>query len=135
PLAQKERFSGVVSGGMSYADLPGKSAPELNAMFNWKNEAGTLGLIVQGFAEKRYIRRDSVSRFAYSGGSGWDVINTATMKGITDQSLAGTGLKAADLNGVRIPGSMSMEYVEGVRDRKGGMMSLEFKPNNDLDVT
>ncbi|MFL6675058.1 MAG: TonB-dependent receptor [Massilia sp.] len=135
PLTQKERFSGQVSGGVSYADLPGKSAPDLNAMFNWKNEAGTFGVIVQGFAEKRYIRRDSVSRFAYSGGSGWDVINTATMKGITDESLAGTGYKAADLNGVRIPGSMSMEYVEGVRDRKGGMMSVEFKPNSDLDIT
>jgi iron complex outermembrane receptor protein len=135
PLAQKERFAGTVSGGMSYADLPGKSAPDLNAMFNWKNEAGTFGVIVQGFAEKRYVRRDSVSRFAYSGGSGWDVINTATMKGITDESLAGTGYKAADLNGVRIPGSMSMEFVEGVRDRKGGMFSMEFKPNQDLDVT
>jgi iron complex outermembrane receptor protein len=135
PLAQKERLSGVISGGVSYADLPGKSAPDLNASVNWKNEAGTFGFIAQGFAEKRYIRRDSVSRFAYSGGSGWDVINTATMKGITDASLAGTGYKAADLNGVRIPGSMSMEFVEGVRDRKGGMLSLEFKPNNDLDVT
>jgi iron complex outermembrane receptor protein len=135
PLTQKERFSGQVSGGVSYADLPGKSAPDLNAMFNWKNEAGTFGVIMQGFAEKRYIRRDSVSRFAYAGGSGWDVINTATMKGITDESLTGTGYKAADLNGVRIPGSMSMEFVEGVRDRKGGMMSVEFKPNSDLDIT
>ena len=135
PLAQKERFGGVISGGASYADLPGKSAPDLNAMFNWKNEVGTFGFIVQGFAEKRYVRRDSVSRFAYSGGSGWDVINTSTMLGITDESLAGSGYKAADLNGVRIPGSMSMEFVEGVRDRKGGMFSLQFKPNQDLDVT
>ncbi|MGO4475026.1 TonB-dependent receptor [Massilia sp. 2TAF26] len=135
PLAQKERFGGVISGGASYADLPGKSAPDLNAMFNWKNEAGTFGFIVQGFAEKRYVRRDSVSRFAYSGGSGWDVINTSTMLGITDESLKGSGYKAADLNGVRIPGSMSMEFVESVRDRKGGMFSLQFKPNQDLDVT
>ena len=135
PLAQKERLSGVISGGVSYADLPGKSAPDYSATVNWKNEASTFGVIVQGFAEKRYVRRDSASRFAYSGGSGWDVINTATMKGITDQSLAGTGLKAADLNGVRIPGSMSMEFVESVRDRKGGLVSLEFKPNKDLDVT
>lgn len=135
PLAQKERFGGVISGGASYADLPGKSAPDLNAMFNWKNEAGTFGFIVQGFAEKRYVRRDSVSRFAYSGGSGWDVINTSTMLGVTDESLAGSGYKAADLNGVRIPGSMSMEFVESVRDRKGGMFSLQFKPNQDLDVT
>ena len=135
PLAQKERLSGVASVGASYATLPGKTAPDLNASVNWKNEAGTFGFIVQGFAEKRYIRRDSASRLAYGTSSGWDVINTSTMKGITDASLAGSGYKAADLNGVRLPGSMSTEFVEGVRDRKGGMFSLEFKPNQDLDFT
>ncbi|UGQ48716.1 TonB-dependent receptor [Massilia endophytica] len=135
PLAQKERLSGVVNLGGVYADLPGKATHDVNASVNWKNEANTFGIIVQGFAEKRMVRRDSVSRFAYPPNSGWDVINTATMKGITDESLAGTGLKAADLNGVRIPGSMSMEYVQGERDRKGGMFSAQFKPNKDLDMT
>lgn len=135
PLTQKERLSGVVNLGAVYADLPSKAAHNVDASVNWKNEAGTLGVIVQGFAQKRHVRRDSASRFAYVGGSGWDVINTSTMLGITDESLAGTGYKAADLNGVRIPGSMSTEYVEGVRDRKGGMISVQFKPNQDLDMT
>lgn len=135
PLAQKERLSGVVNLGTVYADLPGKATHDVNASVNWKNEANTFGIIMQGFAEKRMVRRDSVSRFAYPPNSGWDVINTTTMKGITDESLAGTGLKASDLNGVRIPGSMSMEYVQGERDRKGGMFSAQFKPNSDLDMT
>ena len=135
PLSQKEKFSGAVSVGAAYADLPGKITPDLNANMTWKNDADTFGIIVQGFKEKRFSRRDSASRFAYGASSGWDVINTSTMKGITDQSLAGTGLKAADLNGVRLPGSMSSEYVQGVRDRKGGMVSLQFKPNKDLDIT
>ena len=135
PLSQKEKFSGSVSVGAAYAQLPDKITPDLNANVNWQNDAGTMGIIVQGFKEKRFSRRDSVSRLAYGVSSGWDVINTATMKGITDASLAGTGLKAADLNGVRMPGSMASEFVEGVRDRKGGMMSVEFKPNKDLDIT
>eukprot|EP01032_Pedospumella_encystans_P024445 gene24445-27651_t len=135
PLAQKTSFGGVISAGLTYAQLPDKTSPDLNATFNWKNEANTVGVIVQGFKEKRYSRRDSVSRFAYGASSGWDVINTSTMLGITDASLAGTGLKAADLNGVRMPGSMSSEFVEGVRDRAGGMVSLQYKPNADLDVT
>jgi iron complex outermembrane recepter protein len=135
PLAQKERLTGVVNLGAVYSQLPSKAAHDTNASINWKNESNTFGFILQGFAEKRHSRRDSASRFAYSGGSGWDVINTSTMKGITDESLAGTGYKASDLEGVRIPGSMSMEYVEGVRDRKGGMFSAQFKPNNDLDMT
>lgn len=135
PLSAKEKVSGNISVGVAYADLPAKSAPDMNANVTWKNDANTFGLILQGFAEKRYVRRDSVSRFAYGASSGWDVINTSTMKGITDASLAGTGYKAADLNGVRMPGSMSSEFVEGVRDRKGGMFSAQFKPNADLDVT
>lgn len=135
PLAAKERFSGVVSVGASYADLPGRYAPDMNGSINWKNEAGTFGVLASLFSEKRYVRRDSVSRFAYGTNSGWDVINTSTMLGITDASLAGTGYTAADLNGVRLPGSMSSEFVESVRDRKGGMLSLQFKPNRDLDVT
>lgn len=135
PLSQKERFSGVVSVGASYADLPGRYAPDMNGSVTWKNEEGTFGVLASLFSEKRYVRRDSVSRFAYGTNSGWDVINTSTMLGITDASLAGTGLKASDLNGVRLPGSMSSEFVESVRDRKGGMLSLQFKPNRDLDVS
>jgi iron complex outermembrane receptor protein len=135
PLASKEKISGNINVGASYADLPNKTAPDMNGSVTWKNDANTFGLILQGFAEKRYVRRDSVSRFAYGASSGWDVINTSTMKGITDASLAGTGYTAADLNGVRLPGSMSSEFVESVRDRKGGMFSAQFKPNADLDVT
>ncbi|MEX5744442.1 TonB-dependent receptor [Massilia sp. X63] len=135
PLQQKERLSGIVNLGAVYADLPSKAAHDTNASLNWKNESNTFGFIVQGFAQKRHVRRDSASRFAYVGGSGWDVIDTKTMLGITDESLAGTGYKASDLNGVRLPGSMSTEYVESVRDRKGGMFSMQFKPNQDLDMT
>jgi iron complex outermembrane receptor protein len=135
PLAAKEKISGVASVGASYVTLPNKAAPDLDALVNWKNDANTFGFFVQGFANKRYIRRDSVSRLAYGTSSGYDTINTSTMKGITDASLAGSGYKAADLNGVRMPGSMASEFVEGVRDRKGGMVSLEFKPNQDIDVT
>ena len=135
PLSAKEKISGLASVGASYVTLPGKTAPDFDALVNWKNDANTFGFFVQGFANKRYIRRDSVSRLAYGASSGWDVINTSTMKGITDASLAGSGYKASDLNGVRMPGSMSTEFVEGIRDRKGGMVSLQFKPNQDIDVS
>jgi len=134
PLDEKKRFGGVVSAGTVYADLPDKTSPQLNASMNWKNEANTFGVIGQVFKEKRHIRRDSVSRLAYGTSSGWGEINTSTMKGITDESLAGSGYKAADLNGVRMPGSMSSEFVEGVRDREGGMLALQLRPTKDLDI-
>jgi iron complex outermembrane receptor protein len=135
PLAAKEKISGIISGGMSYATLPGKKAPDFNASVNWKNDADTFGVIAQVFAEKRYVRRDTSSTLAYGFSSGYDVINLKNMPGITDASLAGSGYTAKDLDGVRMRGTASTEFVEGVRDRKGGMLSMEIKPNKDLDIT
>jgi iron complex outermembrane recepter protein len=134
PLSEKQNFGGLVSLGAVHADLPGKTSPQLNASLNWKNDDSSFGLIGQVFAEKRFIRRDSISRNAQGGNSGWGVIDTATMLGITDASLAGTGFTKADLNGVRIPGSMSSEFIEGVRDRQGGMLAAQLRLNNDFEV-
>ncbi|MGQ3053135.1 MAG: TonB-dependent receptor [Roseateles sp.] len=133
PLEQKAGFGGVVSAGAVHADLPGKTSPQLNASINWKNEANNFGLIAQVFAEKRYVRRDSISSNGY-GVFGWDIVNTATMLGVTDATLAGSGYTAAALNGVRMPGSIATEFVEGVRDRKGGMLALQFRPTAQLDL-
>lgn len=135
PLDEKKGFGGVVSLGGVYSDLPDKASHNLNASLNWKNDENTLGFIGQSFAEKRYMRRDSVSRLAYGASSGWGEIDTTTMRGITDASLAGTGLRASDLNGVRMPGSLSSEFVESVRDRKGGMFAAQIRPMKDLDIT
>lgn len=133
PLDQKNRFGALLSAGGVYADLPGKTGPQLNASMHWKNEANDFGLIAQVFAEKRYVRRDSISSNGY-GVFGWDIVNTATMLGVNDASLAGSGYTAADLNGVRMPGSIAHEFVEGVRDRKGGMLALQARPTKQLEL-
>ncbi len=134
PLEQSAAFAGVVSLGVAYAQLPGKSSPNLKAVLNWKNDANTLGVITQVFSERRYFRRDSISRSGYGANSDWDVIDIGAMKGITDASLAGTGLKAADLNGVRLPGSLTTEFVEGVNNRTGGLFAVQLRPSADLDL-
>jgi iron complex outermembrane recepter protein len=140
PLSAKQKLGGFASFGSSYATLPGRSAPDLSASVNWKNDSNTFGLIGQVFAEKRFVRRDTLSRNGFN--FGWNTIDIAgisssatPMRGITDASLAGTGLKAADLNGVRMPSAMGGEYIEGVRDRKGGMVSLQWRPHERVDLT
>ncbi|MBL8514535.1 MAG: TonB-dependent receptor [Betaproteobacteria bacterium] len=135
PLNERKAFGGVASVGGAHSDLPNKTAHNLNASLNWKNASNTIGVIGQAFAEKRFMRRDSVSRLAYGVNLGWGEIDITQMLGITDASLAGTGLRAADLNGVRMPGSLSSEFVESVRDRKGGMFSAQWRPTGALDVT
>ena len=140
PLEQRKPFGGVVSVGAAYSTLPAKSAPDLSATMHWKNAEGDFGLMGQVFAEKRYMRRDSLVRSGFN--FGWTTIDIAgisssasPMRGITDASLAGTGLKAADLNGVRMPSAMGSEFVEGVRDRTGGVLALQWKPVNTVDLT
>jgi iron complex outermembrane receptor protein len=88
----KTSQANIVDGGGVYVTLPDKTSPNINATFHWIGP-----------------------RFAYGANSGRDTINTSTMRAITDASLAGTGYRASDMNGVRIPGSMSSEYVEGAR--------------------
>jgi iron complex outermembrane recepter protein len=139
PLSQRKPFGGVVSLGAVYSTLPAKSAPDLSAVMNWKNDTNDFGILGQVFAEKRYMRRDTLSRNGFN--FGWTTIDIAglstsasPMRGITDASLAGTGLKAADLNGVRMPSAMGSEFIEGVRDRTGGVLSLQWKPVKGVDL-
>ena len=58
PLDFKQPLSLEASAEAVYASLPKKTDPQFNALFNWKNDQGTLGLMVQGFSEKRSLRRD-----------------------------------------------------------------------------
>ncbi len=139
PLSQTKPFGGVVSLGAAYSSLPARSAPDLSATMYWKNADNDFGLMGQVFSEKRYMRRDSLVRNGFN--FGWTTIDiaglstsAAPMLGITDASLAGTGLKAADLNGVRMPSAMGSEFVEGVRDRTGGVLSLQWKPSRSIDL-
>src|ERR1700730_6172713 len=53
------------SAGAVYADLPSKTDPQFSALGNWKNDAGSFGVIVQGFYEARRLRRDGVELLGY----------------------------------------------------------------------
>ena len=58
PLQFADPFTLQGSVGGVYSDLPGDTKPQLDAMLNWRNGAGTAGIMVQGFYEKRSLRRD-----------------------------------------------------------------------------
>ena len=139
PLDQASSFGGRVTLGGVYSDLPRKWAHDTGASMHWKNAEGNFGVMGQVFAEKRHMRRDSLSRNGFN--FGWATIDIAglssaanPMRGITDASLAGTGLTAADLNGVRMPSAMGVEFVEGVRDRSGGAVAIQWKPTNRTEL-
>src|ERR1700681_2104817 len=65
PLQFTKQFTLEGSAGVVYADLPKKTDGQFNALGNWKNDAGTMGVMVQGFSEKRHLRRDGQEILGY----------------------------------------------------------------------
>jgi iron complex outermembrane recepter protein len=131
PLDLGKSLVGEVSLGAVYADLPRKTDPQISGLLGWKNESGTLGVIVQAFSEKRHLRRDGMETFGFN-----------TISAATALSASGGGTAAAPVNaalrdqlvGKRLPGSLNSALFEGVRERTGGYLGVQFKPTQDIDL-
>ena len=118
PLDFKKNFTGSVSAQAVYADLPGKTDPQFNALLNWKNEAGTMGVLVQGFYEKRHLRRDGQELLGY------DKISPTSPLAAAHPELAN----------VSYPTLIGSALFEQERERAGGMLDVQIKPTNDLTL-
>ncbi|WP_058048869.1 TonB-dependent receptor [Janthinobacterium sp. Ant5-2-1] len=116
PLSFKQPFTAELAVQAIYADLPGKTDPQMNALFNWKNEAKTMGVLFQVFSEKRHERRDGQEFFGYGA--------------IDANSPAAQ--KYPQLAGVLAPLGINSALFEQVRKRQGGSIDLQFKPTSDL---
>src|SRR4029079_17463547 len=66
PLGFKKPFTAEISAQAIYSTLPRKTNPQLNVLFNWKNEAGTAGILLQVFSETRHERRDGQEFLGYT---------------------------------------------------------------------
>ncbi len=118
PLQFSKQFTVEASAGGVYADLPKKTDPQVNALLNWKNDAGTVGVLVQGFSEKRHLRRD-----------GQEILGYGTI-------APGSALAVArpDLANVAYPTLIGSSFFEQERERKGGLVELQVRPTNDLEL-
>jgi iron complex outermembrane receptor protein len=117
-LLRKKTVTGQASVGAMHSGNAGKTDPQLSALGAWRNDAGTVGILVQGFYQKRHL-----SRVAQENSVWYDKIE------------AGSPVANA------IPGSAGayMNYLGGtawfeqVRTRKGGLVDLQFKPSSDVN--
>ncbi|MFL6627794.1 MAG: TonB-dependent receptor, partial [Vitreoscilla sp.] len=118
PLEFKKPFSMAVSLGGVYADLPKKTDPQANVLMNFRNEAGTFGVLGQVFFEKRHLRRDGVEELGY------------------EQIKAGSpvAISNPDLANVWYPTAIGAALFEQERTRKGGLLDFQFKPNNNVSL-
>jgi iron complex outermembrane receptor protein len=101
-----------------YADLPGETDPQVSGLLNWKNPNGTFGVLLQLFSEKRHLRRDGQEILGYS------------------QIAPGSALATAkpDLANVYYPTLIGSSLFEQERERRGGLIDLNLRPNDDLDI-
>jgi len=121
PLDFKQQLSLEASAQAVYSTLPSKTEPQFNALVNWKNDSNTFGILLQGFTEKRTLRRDGQELLQWSQVQS----NNPVLK--TNPDLANVWFP-------RLIGSA--EFTQK-RERKGGLLDLQFKPSRDfsLDAT
>jgi iron complex outermembrane recepter protein len=112
PLTLEFSLGGV------YAQLPKKTDPQVSALMNWKNDSSTFGVMVQGFSQKRSLRRDGVEVLGYG----------------QVKPGSAVALSNPDLSGVFYPGLIGAALFEGIRKREGGLIDFEFKPTRDLTL-
>jgi iron complex outermembrane recepter protein len=105
--------------GSVYSDQADSYDPQLSGLLNYKNESGTFGVLLQVFKEERSLRRDAQE---IPGGF-------FTISG-TDPA----GISNPDLVGVQAPGLIGATLFEQERDRKGGLLEMQFKPTDSLTL-
>ena len=123
PLEFAEQFTGNVSIGGVYSDLPGKTDSQFNALFNYRNAASTAGVLLQIFDENRTLRRDGVEVLGY------DRISNAV--GDSTKPVADAH---PDLNGVWYPRMIGAALFEQKRERRGGLLEVQFKPTDNFSI-
>lgn len=118
PTEFAETFTASGSVGAVYSTLPGETDPQINALVNFRNEASTFGVLVQAFSEDRTLRRDGVEVLGY------------------DQIAAGSAIATSnpDLAGVWYPRMIGSAFFEQKRERKGGLIEIQFKPTDTLSL-
>jgi len=116
PLEFKETLTFGASVGAVYAELPDETDPQVSALFNWKNDDDTFGVMLQGFLEERHLRRDGVEILGYEAIKPGSAIATSN----------------PDLAGVVYPRNIGAAFFEQKRERTGGLIDVEFRPTEDL---
>src|SRR5438105_8654366 len=118
PLEFRKPFTAEASLQAVSADLPNKTDPQFSGLMNWKNEAGTMGVMVQAFYEKRPLRC-----------AGPEILGYAQISPTSPLAAA-----HPDLANVSYPLLIGSAFFEQVRERQGGLLDVEIKPMTDLTV-
>jgi iron complex outermembrane receptor protein len=121
PLDFKQTFTAAATAGGVYSDLPSKTEPQANAMFNWQN--GQMGLMAMGFFEKRDSRRD-----------GQEVLGYAPVPAATAAAWQAANPSLPNAAGAQYPTLLGQALFTQTRKREGGAADFEVKPTDNLTL-
>jgi iron complex outermembrane receptor protein len=110
PLEFAKPVTAEASVGGVYSDLSGDTKPQFSGLFNWKSDANTVGVLVQGFYEKRSLQRN-----------GQEVVG-----GYLPTTVGG--------NTVYYPNEIGAVLFTQQRERKGGVIDFQVKPTDNLTL-
>jgi iron complex outermembrane receptor protein len=118
PLDFTDQFTLSASAGGVWAEQPDEVDPQLSALLNWKNDTGTVGIMVQAFSEERHLRRDGVELLGYG----------------TIAPGSTIALSNPDLSGVSYPVLIGAALFEQQRERVGGLVDFQIRPTDELTL-
>lgn len=93
----------------AYTETSDEFDPQVSGLFSWRDDDGTIGLLISGLYQERNLRRDGVEVLGYE-----DI-----------DPGAGTLL---------FPSLIGSALFEQERIRSGGNFGFQFKPNDKVDI-
>jgi len=144
---ERTTISGSV--GYLYNDRIESGDPTISAMFGWKNDANTFGVVISAQRSEEGIRRDGIESYGTVTGDhyinsrdgapnsitstsdDWSTGVAVTMPPSCVGACADTLLANPD---AVAPNSISAHYFEQQRKRDTLSVSLQFKPHEKLDI-
>jgi iron complex outermembrane receptor protein len=121
PLDFKETFTASGLAGGVYSDLPSKTTPQTNVLFNWQN--GQMGLLVMGFYEERDSRRD-----------GQEVLGYGTVPTATAAAWQAANPALPNAAGAIYPTLIGQALFTQKRERSGGLIDFQIKATDSLTL-
>ncbi len=129
-------FSG--SFGASYNDRSEKANARASGLYSWKDNTGSLGLLLGATYDKQNLTRAGVEYFGYSSGDSfssaftYDAAGNVT-GGPTINGAAPTNASLATLKASRLPCCINFAYFDQTRERIGISGAVQYKPTDDLE--
>ncbi|WP_256079882.1 TonB-dependent receptor [Massilia sp. YIM B04103] len=118
PLSFKKPLTLMGSVEGVYSEGAKKTDAQFSALANWKNDAGNMGVLLQVFDEKRSLRRIGQEFLAWAK---------------VDSALAPEWVKSnPEVNGKWLSVQTGTALFEQQRERKGGMLDVQFKVSPDF---